>query len=73
MLVGEVKSWAKKNGYIVKTVKGVGFEWSKEGSDEKNADENLSEMARKIFNKITDNKFLDYQERYKKEMPSNHL
>jgi ribose 5-phosphate isomerase RpiB len=65
MLVSEIKSWAKKNGYIVKTVKGVGYEWNKEGTDEKNTDDDLNEMARKIFNKITDNKFLDHQEKQK--------
>jgi ribose 5-phosphate isomerase RpiB len=65
MLVGEIKSWAKKNGYIVKTVKGVGYEWNKEGMDEKNTDDDLNEMARKIFNEITDNKFLEYQKEYK--------
>lgn len=61
MLVGEVKSWAKKNGYIVKTVKGVGYEWGKEGNTDKNTDLDLNEMARKIFNEITNNEFVEHQ------------
>ena len=61
MLVGEVKSWAKKNGYIVKTVKGVGYEWSKEGIADKNTDLDLNEMTRKIFNEITNNEFVEHQ------------
>lgn len=60
--INEVKSWAKKHGFIVKK-QGEGYVWS--SVDLPPGDpEDIGEVAKKIFNKITDDKFVDHQKNY---------
>lgn len=57
--VNEIKSWAKKHGFAVKKA-GEGYVWSGEGVDAANPD-SIEEVARAIFNRITDGRFVEYQ------------
>ena len=55
MLVSEIKKWAANKGYSVKTIKNVGYEWKKENSETKNFESDLEELAKKIYNDMTNN------------------
>lgn len=59
MNVTEVKSWAKKHGYTVKK-KDEGYVWWGEGVEAADPMD-ISEVAKAIFNRITANRFVDYQ------------
>ena len=65
----ELKSWSKKYGYEV--LKSKGTEeclWSKiDDPAVTGICDTLSETARAIYNDITDNRWVEYQEQYKRE------
>jgi hypothetical protein len=60
--VNEIKSWAKKNGYVVKK-QGDGYVWFLEG-EEPSEPKSIDSVVTEIFNKITNNKFVEYQKSY---------
>lgn len=59
MNVTEVKSWAKKHGFTVKK-QGEGYVWWGEGV-EAGESKDIDGVAMDIFNRITDNKFVEHQ------------
>lgn len=63
MNVNEIKSWAKARGYTVKKA-GEGYVWSGEGVDA-GEPKSIDEVATDIFNRMTDNRFLEYQRQYR--------
>ena len=60
--VNEIKGWAKKHGMTVKK-HDEGYVWFKEGEDPSLPD-HLEHVVRDIFNKITEDKFVEYQKKY---------
>lgn len=57
----EVKSWAKENNFqISKTPKIEEYQWNEKTYD------NLNELVADLWNKKTNNKFLDYQKEFKR-------
>lgn len=63
MNVNEIKSWAKSRGFVVKKL-GEGYVWSGEGVDP-GVPAPIDEVTVAIFNKITDNRFVEYQRAYR--------
>jgi len=59
MNITEVKSWAKKHGFVVKK-QGEGYVWWGEGVA---AGEPafIEDVAKQIYNRLTDGKFEEYQ------------
>jgi hypothetical protein len=62
--VNEIKSWAKSRGYTVKK-DGEGYVWWGEGV-EAGASAPIDEVATAIFNRITDDKFVEYQAEFRR-------
>lgn len=62
MNINEIKSWAKAKNLTVKK-QGDGYVWFGDGVD---AGEPacIEDVARAIFNRATDNKFVAYQKQY---------
>lgn len=73
MLWSETRSWAKSKGY--ETIKDKdGYYWSK--IDDINCSgisPSVSKLARDIFNHMTDNKFVEHQQNYKKDIKHESL
>lgn len=69
MNVNEIKSWAKKHGYTVKK-QGEGYVWWGEGVLPEDPCE-IEGVATAVFNKITGNKFVEYQAAYRERVPDN--
>lgn len=65
MNVTEVKSWAKKHGFSLKKA-GDGYVWSGCGHEE-SIPKAIDEVARDIFNVITDGRFLEHQKNFVRE------
>jgi len=73
--ISEVKKWAKEKGYTVIKDKGdeekdeaVTYYWYK--TDDKNIcgmAPSVSKVATAVFNNLTDNKWVEYQEQYRKD------
>lgn len=59
MNVNEIKSWAKKHDFAVKK-QGEGYVWWGEGV-EAGEPKGIDGVAMDIFNRITDNKFVEHQ------------
>lgn len=56
----EVRSWAKENNFqISKTTKMEEYQWNEKKYS------NLNELVSDLWNKKTNNKFLDYQKEFK--------
>jgi hypothetical protein len=67
MLWGEVTKWAKSHGYKISKKENI-FVWSCLTNTEKNGEENsLEDVVKKVFNEITNYKFLDHQNNYQKK------
>lgn len=68
MMWSEIKRWAKSKGYD--TIKDSdGYYWSK--IDDINCSglsKSVSKLARDIYNNITDNQFVEYQQKYVAEI-----
>lgn len=60
--VNEIKSWAKKHGMVVKK-QGEGYVWFLEGGDPSEP-RPIDEVVLDMFNKVTDNKFVEHQRNY---------
>ncbi len=79
MLWSDVKRWAKDKGYdIVKekddSVNGASYYWMK--SDDhaiSGVAPSVSKVATAIFNSITDNKWLEYQQEQKENKTYKHF
>lgn len=63
MNINEVKSWAKKYGFAVKK-RDEGYVWSGEGVEESDPLP-IDEVARDIFNRITNDKFVEHQRNFR--------
>lgn len=61
--VNEIKSWAKKRGITVKK-QGDGYVWFPDGGQPGEPD-GIGEVAKQIFNKITDGRFAEHQKNYR--------
>ncbi len=59
MNVNEIKSWAKSRGFTVKK-SDEGYVWFGDGVEAAEA-ASIEDVALAIFNKVTDNKFVEYQ------------
>lgn len=62
--INEIKSWAKALGFVVKKA-GEGYVWSGEGV-EAGDPRPIDEVAIAIFNRTTDNRFVDYQAEFRR-------
>jgi hypothetical protein len=60
--VNEIKGWAEKHGVTVKRQDG-GYVWFAEG-EEPSDPESMDDVVRSIFNKITQDRFVEYQKDY---------
>jgi hypothetical protein len=64
MLWGEVSKWAKEKGYKISRKDG-NYVWvSTTDPNKKGEAEDLEDIAKAVFNQITDNKWLEYQKKY---------
>lgn len=67
MLWKEVKSWAKKHGYESSKNEDL-YSWSKISNPIICGEAtSVSRLAKAIYNNMTDNKWADYQTKYKEE------
>lgn len=68
MLWKEIKTWAKNKGYeTIKDKDDNQYYWAKLDTDDPNASgvaRSVSKLATAIFNHITNNEWLDYQQTY---------
>jgi hypothetical protein len=62
--VNEIKGWAKSRGYTVKK-DGEGYVWWGEGV-EKGDPADIGEVATAIFNRITENRFVEHQAEFRR-------
>jgi hypothetical protein len=60
--VNEIKSWAKKHGIVVKK-QDEGYVWFKEG-DDPTVPRPIESVVKDIFNRITDDRFVEHQNDY---------
>ena len=70
MLWSEVKKWAKEKGYeVIKDKQDGLYYWAKldAGPDTSGVSQSVSKVATAIFNHITEDKFVEYQLKYKEE------
>ena len=66
MLWKEIKSWAKTNGYNTSKNESS-YLWSKiDDSSISGEAKSVSKLAIAIYNNMTDNKWLEYQQNYDK-------
>jgi hypothetical protein len=72
MLWTEVRSWAKSKGYeTIKDKEDNQYYWAKLDSTEPDASgvaKSVSKLAFAIYNHMTDNKWLDHQQKYKENL-----
>ena len=61
--VNEIKSWAKKHGITVKK-HGEGYVWFAEGENP-SSPQPIEYAVTEIFNKITGDRFVEYQRNYR--------
>jgi hypothetical protein len=68
MIFGEISKWAKSKGYKITRKDGC-FHWHKLDETKSNGVENtLDETATAIFNNLTNNKWVEYQENYRSKI-----
>ncbi len=64
----EIRSWAKSKGYNTKKIE-EGYSWELIDNNMINGiSKSVSKLARDIFNHITENKFVDHQQNYIKNI-----
>lgn len=63
--VGEVKKWAGKYGITVKK-QGDGYVWF-EDKQTPSEPESLDSVVKSVFNKVTNNRYIDHQKSYRPE------
>lgn len=69
MLWKEIKSWAKSKGYeTIKETDGeiTTYYWAKLDSNASGVAKSVSKLAYAIYNHMTDNKWVQHQEEYRK-------
>lgn len=67
MIWKEIKDWATARGYkVVRRRADSMYCWEKDGKSGENLD--LKEFSTSIFNDMTDNKWVPYQEEYKRKL-----
>jgi hypothetical protein len=70
MRISDIKLWAKEHGFEVKkeqddSINGATYYWShKENNEWSGQSQSVSKLARDIFNIITDNKWLNHQQKH---------
>lgn len=70
--VNEIKKWAKSNNICVKREKEK-YVWFEEGNKENKTEAfSIDDVAKQIFNKITNNNFVEYQNNYKENALQSH-
>ena len=68
MIWKEIKQWAKSKGYNTQKMS-EGYSWELiENNTTNGISKSVSKLARDIFNHITDNKFVDHQQSYIKDI-----
>jgi hypothetical protein len=70
MLISEIKKWAKEKGYeVIKDKEDGQYYWAKldAGPDASGVAKSVSKVATAIFNHMTDNKWNEYQIKFKEE------
>jgi len=66
--VNEVKKWAKSHGFSVKK-KDEGYVWFEENNKEIVSEPmEIGDLVTEVFNKITNNKFIEHQKAYKERI-----
>lgn len=60
----EIKKWAKEHGLEPKKIKEGGYQW-----EDKNYTD-IKELVTDLWNRITDNKWVEYQKNFKSEHPT---
>lgn len=72
MTISEIKKWAKNLGYsAAKNKEDNKYYWKKSDSDSVDdcgVTTSISKLAKAIFNHRTNNKWIDHQEEYKKNL-----
>jgi hypothetical protein len=68
----EVRRWAKEKGYIITKHSGseeeANYSWYKVSDPSiKGEARSVSKVATAVFNNMTDNRWVEYQEKYKEE------
>lgn len=70
--ISEIKSWAKTWGYSIRkekddTINGASYYWMKDDDPTQNGVSlSVSKVATAIFNHLTNNKWVEHQEQFKK-------
>lgn len=65
--VNEIKKWAKNHGISVKKSDDF-YVWFEEKNKKITSEPaTIDQVAKEIFNKITDNKFIEHQNKYRQE------
>lgn len=59
----EIKKWAKDRGLEPKKIKGGGYEWEGQHYDD------IKDLVTDLWNKITNNKWVEYQKEYRSKNP----
>ena len=70
MMISEIKKWAKEKGYeVIKDKEDGLYYWAKlnDGPDASGVAKSVSRVATAIFNHITQDKFVEYQLKFKEE------
>lgn len=64
--LGEISKWAKSRGFKVSKKDGV-FLWSSlENVNIKGQENNIEDVAKAIFNQISNNKWIEHQKQYER-------
>ena len=66
MNITELKKWAKSHDFTVKNKDG-GYEFRKNDEEKYEFAENAQKLSILIFNRITNNRFVEHQNNFKKE------
>lgn len=66
MNITELKKWAKNHNFVVKNKNG-GYEFKHNDEEEFGFAENAQKLSILIFNKITNDRFVEHQKNFKKE------
>lgn len=69
-MISEIKKWAKEKGYeVIKDKEDGLYYWAKldAGPDASGVAKSVSKVAAAIFNHMTEDKWVDYQTKFKEE------
>ena len=70
MMISEIKKWAKEKGYeVIKDKEDGLYYWAKldAGPDASGVSKSVSKVATAIFNHLTEDKWVEYQLKFKEE------